>query len=82
MELKYIKMLNELDCETSITYSRCTKKWYVSTRAEIIGNSILVGIVNHSDTIEQAVEMFNEEIKGKRLLLSGMKQPRLETFII
>lgn len=82
MELKYIKMLNDMDCETTINYSKHTKQWYVASRAEIINDVCLIGIVYHSDTIEEAINMFNEAIQGKRLLLSGMNKPRIETFII
>jgi len=78
VEVFYIDFLNRNGAETYIRYSTYTRKFYVSTKAEIKEGIILRGIAEHRDTPEEAIEAFNERIKGKLIVINAMRPNRKE----
>ena len=79
---KYIKRLNNIGCDTIIRFSSCTKKWYVSTSAEIVEGIFLTGGHEHQDTIEKAIDSFNSSIEGKELVFKKYTGERVTIAVI
>lgn len=74
----WIKFLNLNNINTDIKYSEITGKWFVSTSAELKGNGILSGICYHGTTPDDAVDGFNNEIKGHTLVIRAYGKDRME----
>lgn len=53
-----MRLIQSLDDDAHIDYSKWTGKWYVSARIEIGDGAFLSGITEHRDAPEQAVDAF------------------------
>jgi hypothetical protein len=64
MNTYFIEFLNHNGANTNISYSHYIKKYWVCSEAEILDGEWWHRIVEHEDTIEQAIEAFNKKFQG------------------
>lgn len=81
MNTYLIEFLNHNNADTCIRYSICTKKFYVSTTAEIKEGGVLTSCGVHADTIEQAIESFNQNLQGKLIVIEAYGYTRREILL-
>lgn len=81
MNTYFIELLNHNGAETCVKYSTITKKYYVSTTAEMKERNFLIGFAEHEDTIEKAIESFNKRIHGNLIVINAYGKERKEIII-
>lgn len=51
-------IIQALDPGASLNYSSYTKQWYVSARIEISDGSVLTGVAEHTENMQDAITAF------------------------